>query len=209
MKKLQPKFNSNTFLKKTICDSMYTDANQFLWRVHHLIRIDEFHDRNWYSKIYVDLIMAIETDLKAIIVALSKSSETPEDAYKSARGKGHNIQKLYGEVESRAKNRLKLLSKKNKELLLTKYTLLNVSNRYDLVTFYGIREDIKNKNFTDKAVKYLLTHESLLELEKIANLLHQVSKKAIKKKPIIAMSGDKMTKFYQRIDKFKSNIGNI
>ena len=120
MKILQTKFNSNTFLKRTICDSMYIDANQFLWRVHHLIRLDDFTDRNWYSKIYVDLIMAIETDLKAIIVGLSKDSETPEQAYNSARQKGHNIKKLYDEVEDRAKNRLKLLNKKDKKLLFNK-----------------------------------------------------------------------------------------
>jgi hypothetical protein len=209
MKILETKFNADTFLKRTICDSMSVDANQFLWRVHYLIRLNDFADRNWYSKIYVDLIMAVETDLKAIIVALSESSETPEEAYNSAREKKHNITKLYTEVEKRAKNRLKLLHKKDRELLLNKYCLLNVSNRYDLVTFYGIREDIKNKNFTDNSVKSILTYKSLIELEKITNRLHQITNKAVNKKPMISMSGNNMENYFKRLDLFKTNIKRI
>ena len=209
MKDFTPKFNSNTFLKKTMCDSMFLDAIQFLWRVHYLLRNDQFHDRNWYSKIYVDISMAIESDLKAIIIALSKSSEKPEEAYRKARFMSHNIKNLYAEVELRAKNRIKLLSKKDRENLIEKYATLNVSNRYDLVTFYGIRDDIKNKNFTDKSVKYILAYDSLLEFEKIANKLHEISKKAVQKKPIIAMNGGNMKKYFKRIDKFKTNIGRL
>lgn len=206
---LIPKFNSNTFLKKTICDSMYIDANQFLWRVHHLILINEFHDRNWYSKIYVDLIMAVESDLKAIIVALSKSSETPEEAYKAARSKGHNINNLYVEAEGRSKNRLKLLSKKQKLLLINRFATLSVNNRYELITFYDIRNDTNNNNFTDEAVKYVLTLDSILELEKISNKLHKISKIAVAKKPLIALTGKNIMKYFRRLDKFKANVGRL
>lgn len=203
------KHSINTYLKKSICDGMHRDANQFLWRVHHLLRNTEFNDRNWMSKIYVDLVMAVESDLKTIIVGLSKKSETPEDAYKTARKHGHNIEKLHKEVEKRAKHRLKLLSEKKRELLLNKFTTLHVSNRYELVTFYGIREDLKNKNFTDKSVKYLLTPDALIEFEKLANELHVIARKANKKKPIIVLTGGQLKRYFNRLDKFKANIGRL
>lgn len=204
-----PKFNSDKFLKATIADSMFKDANQFLWRVHFLLRTSDFTDRNWYSKIYVDLLMAIESDLKGLIVCLSKDSESPEDAYKSARKKGHDIKQLYSEVELRAKNRLKLLSVKQKERLFVDFTILNVNNRYDLVTFYDIKNDIQNLNFKDNSVKVLLREESILELEKLAIDLHQILIIARKKMPIIAMTGTSVSKYHERLQEFYDNIKKI
>ncbi|MDB0602179.1 hypothetical protein PL373_13675 [Tenacibaculum maritimum] len=199
----------NTYIKKHICDSMFRDSNQFLWRVHYLIRTNEFSDKNWYSKIHVDLLMAIESDLKAMIVALSKNNESPEDAYKKARSYGHNISNLYQEVEIRAKNRLKLIPQKKKELIIDKYTRLKVSNRYELVTFYDIRTDTQNLNFTDSSLKNILSYNSLIEFEKLAIELHDVSKNAISKKPMIALNGRKLTLYFRRLNEFKNNIGRL
>lgn len=204
-----PKYNSEKFLKATIADSMFKDANQFLWRVHFLLRTSDLTDRNWYSKIYVDLLMSIESDLKGLIICLSKDSESPEEAYRVARKKGHDIKLLYNEVESRAKNRLKLLPIKTKEKLLNDFTTLNVNNRYDLVTFYDIRNDMEKLNFKDNSIKVLLGEESILELEKLAIDLHQILISARKKMPLIAMTGKSVGNYHKRIQEFFDNLKKL
>lgn len=200
------KYNENEYLKARISDGMHVDANQFLWRVYLLLRSSDFTDRNWFSKIYVDLMMAIESNLKSIAISLSPKSETPEQAYKKVRSKGHRIKELYQLVETLAKKRLKLLSPKVKNELLNRYSKLGVSNRYELITLYGIWEDIENKNFGENSVKSILQESSLFRLEEIADKLHQISAKARKKNPTIPITGRDALKQQKRVKKFRDSV---
>lgn len=201
-----PKYNENEYLKARISDGMHKDANQFLWRVHLLLRKSDFTDRNWFSKIYVDLMMAIESNLKSIAISLSPKSETPEQAYKKVRSQGHKIKELYQIVETLAKRRLKLLSSKEKNELLNKYSKLGVSNRYELITLYGIWENIENKNFSDNSVRSILQESSIFRLEEIANKLHQISLQARKKNPTIPITGRDALNHQKQVKKFRNSV---
>lgn len=201
-----PKYNPDNYLKATISEGMFIDANQFLWRVHLLLRNSDFSDRNWFSKIYVDLLMAIESDLKSIAMSLSPKAETPEQAYTKVRKEGHKIDNLYQIVQILSKGRLKLLTTKDKNELINKYLKLSVNNRYDLITTSGIMEDIKNHNFSESSVKSILQERSLFRLEEIANKLHQISRKAREKNPIVPISGLNLLDTEKRERQFRDNI---
>ena len=150
--------------------------------------------------------MAVESDLKSIIVCLSKSDELPETAYKKARKKSHHIKKLYEEVEQRSKHRLVLLSKSKKKILLDKFCKIAVSNRYDLVTFFDIIKDTENNIFDDNSVKKLLTQESLVAFEKLANEIHQINQKVKEKHPTSCLYGKRIEKYFKRITEFESKV---
>ena len=77
VKSLIPAFNVNKQLKSTIASTMWTDANDFLHRSNIILEDLETGSFAYLSKIYVDILMAIESDLKCIIIGLSLKSETP------------------------------------------------------------------------------------------------------------------------------------
>lgn len=203
------KFDADIFLKSTICGSMFRDSHDFLWRVNCILNNMEHSGYSFISKIYVDLLMAIESDLKNLIIALSKQNESPEDAYKVARNKSHNIIKLYYEVELRAKNRLKLLNNNDKKELLNKATIIKVSNRYHLFSLLQIRdENPADRDFGLGEYSSLLSLEYVYELRKIAFKLHEIVIIAQSRFTVtVAMSGNDMTEYSNRMKEFKSNMG--
>jgi hypothetical protein len=209
MRNIFPKFNEERQLKSTLTGSMWSDANDFLWRVDILNKNSDFSGFTWWSKIYVDLLMSVESDLKAIIMSLSKEDETPEIAYKVLRSKGHSIENLYNEVERRSKNRLKLLSHKDKEEMLKISNRLTVSNRYKLITFLKIRSERGHgKEFQYGHFSFLLNYKAMKSFEKIALKLHEISRISMERNTDInAMNGNYIGDYYKRIKEFEKNMG--
>jgi hypothetical protein len=118
MNKLKrPPYNSDLYLKKDISGSFWKDSNDLLWRSKIFRRHIPHDNLSTKSKVYVDLVMAIECSLKSMIVTLSLKSETPEAAYLVARRCSHHLDKLYAEVQKRARNRVKLLGKDEEKVL--------------------------------------------------------------------------------------------
>lgn len=204
-----PEFNAERFLKSTICNGMFKDANEFLSRVDCIINNSEDSSYSFLSKIYVDLLMAIESDLKCLIVSLSKDEERPEIAYLTARGKSHKIVDLYNEIENRAENKLNLLTEKDKLELLEKATLIKVSNRYTLFTILHIKtENGIDRDYGIGEYSSLLSFEYIEKLKRIALNLHQISNEAIKTyTDRIFMKGANYKILEGRISEFKEEIG--
>jgi hypothetical protein len=209
-KSFLPKFNADRFIKSTIANTMVHDAHDFIWRVGCIKKHMEYSGYSFFSKIYVDLLMAIESDLKCLIIALSKNDEKPEDAYKVARSKSHHINKLYKEVEIRAKNRLKLLDLKDRNEIIEKSTQIKVSNRYHLFSLLQIRdEDPMDRDFGYGKYSSLLSFEYISELERIAIDLHKITLVAMSRFTVtVSMSGQNMNKYSDRLKRFKSELGN-
>jgi hypothetical protein len=209
LKNIIPPFNADRFLKSTISKSMWSDSNDFLWRVDVIKKNNETTSFSWISKLYIDLLMAIESDLKSLIISLSQKQEIPEKAYTVVRSKSHNIEQLYSEVEERAKNRIKLLDHKKKDELLNKAIKIKVSHRYKLISLISIRnENGSDRDFGFGEYSSILTYKYLSIIEKIALELHSIAKKSDEKyMPFIMMNGSNMKKHFGRIKEFENNLG--
>ena len=157
-------FNADRQLKYKLSTSFWADSNDFLWRAGLLLK-DRPHDTNaYFAKIYVDLIMSAECALKSLIISLSLPTETPEDAYLTARRIGHHLDRLYAEVEQRAKRRVRLLSPADKNILL-KANTLGVNYRYDITTFFFLtQEDYIDRAFQRGLVSSVINFDVINEL---------------------------------------------
>lgn len=206
---LVPPFNANRQLKRTIASSMYIDANDFLTRVRYLRSDQDLISFSYDSKILVDLLMAAESDLKSIIVSLSRKNESPEDAYLVARNAGHNISRLYSVVESRAFRRLKLLSEKDKKMLLLFYSSFRVSNRYKIITLLKLKkEDPVFRQLRLGEISKLLTEKSIQELHGVVFRLHVLANSALKRyTDYPAMIGTNVKKLHHRMEQFEVTLG--
>jgi hypothetical protein len=60
------------------------------------------NNRSYRSKLFINLRMAIECYLKALVITYSDKAETPEDAYKVARKASHKLVDLRAEVQTRS-----------------------------------------------------------------------------------------------------------
>jgi hypothetical protein len=169
-------FNAEIHLKRQLASSFWKDTNDFLWRFGLMKENLPYVSSAFLAKMYVDLLMCSECALKSLIISLSKKPETSEQVYLIARNKSHNLQALYQEVESRAKGRIKLLSKKDKSILL-KANSLGVGFRYDITTFLFLsQEDFIDREFNEGHVSSVINYDflcefnnTLLGLSKIGN----------------------------------------
>lgn len=168
-------FNAERQLKYKLSTSFWSDSNDFLWRVELLIN-NRPHDSNaYFSKMYVDLIMSAECALKSLIISLSLSSETPEVAYLNARKLSHHLDKLYLEVEIRARKRIKLLTKADKIILL-KANTLGVGYRYDITTFFFLtQEDHLDRAFKTGLVSSVINYDFIIELQRVLHILKDIA----------------------------------
>jgi len=197
-------FNAERQLKYRLATSFWSDANDFLIRVS-LLRDNRPHDtKAYFAKLYVDLLMSAECALKSLIISLSKKSETPEDAYLTARRNSHNLDKLYKEVELRAKNRIKLLSKKEKDILL-KANTIGVGFRYDITTFFFLaQEDYIDRMFQDGQVSSVININFINDFYKMLHTLNDIADKSYHKYygKNNLLSGINLQKLKERQDAF-------
>ena len=152
--------------------------------------------------------MAIESDLKCIIISLSIKEETPEEAYNIARKCSHKIDCLYEEVKKRALNKVKLLNKKDETELLERAIKIKVDNRYRLITLMKLRKDGKfNIDWGLGEYSQLLDYDYILKLQKIAFNLHEISSKTSDKYlDRSGMRGNNLGKFDKRLEDFFRNV---
>lgn len=197
-------FNADRQLKYKLSTSYWSDSNDFLWRVGLLIN-NRPHDANsYFSKIYVDLIMSAECALKSLIISLSLKTETPEEAYLVARKLSHHLDKLYNEVEIRAKGRIKLLSKIDKNILL-KANTLSVGYRYDITTFFFLtQEDNIDRVFKKGLVSSVINYDFISNLYIMLHTLKKIAGLSYNKYygKDNMLSGTNMQKLKDRQDAF-------
>jgi len=209
IKSFCPPFNAERQLKSKIARTMVLDSHEFLIRADLLISDPFVFSSSYLSKIYVDLLMSIESSLKSLIISLSQKDEEPEVSYGTARKNSHNIAKLYAEVELRAFRRVQLLSKKNKDELLNNAIKIKVSNRYKMVTMTDLSSDGHSRFWGDGTYSRLLDHSYIIHrLRKIAQLMHIIARDVEKKyMDMIAIKGQNSEKLFQRFQLFYQNLG--
>ena len=204
-------FNANRQSKWKMATSFWADSNDFLWRVG-LLKDDRPHDTNaYFAKLYVDLLMSAECALKSLIISLSVSSETPEDAYKTARRGGHNLVTLYALVESRAKRRMKLLTPKQKAIL-TKANTNGVGYRYDITTFFFLsRENHIDRAFQRGQVSAVINFDFINGLYDMLHVLKALADSAVHKYygNDSSLAGNNMQKLADRQDAFFIAVRNL
>ena len=125
--KVPKKHKPQRAVKGALCRSFSLDGNLFIEKSDLVQGIELMENRNFRAKIIVDLLMSIECSLKSLCIALSKDNETPAKVYKKVRKYSHNINKLYNEVEKRAKNRFAIPSV---HAIFDDLKQLGVSSRY-------------------------------------------------------------------------------
>ncbi len=205
-----PPFNAERQLKRRISTSFWADANDFLWRVS-ILKDNRPHDTNsYFAKLYVDLLMSAECSLKSLIISLSKKDETPEEVYLEARKKSHHLDKLYNEVVLRAKRRIKLLSKKEKQILF-KANTLGVGYRYDIKTFFFLsQEDFIKRMLEEGDVSSIINFDFINELFTMLHELKKIAKISLDKYygKDNSLSGNNMEKLENRQNLFFTNVGN-
>jgi hypothetical protein len=174
-------FNAERHLKWQLSSSYWKDSNDYLWRVG-IIKENIPHESSaFFAKMYVDLLICAECALKSLIISLSKRTTTPEQEYLIARKNSHNLEKLYEKVERRAKRRIKLLSKKDKEILL-KANSLGVGFRYDITTFLFLtQEDFVDREFNEGQVSSVINFNFIINFYEMLFNLKKIARKSIDK----------------------------
>ncbi len=132
-------------VKALISRCFSKDANLFIERFDIVGGTDSMCNCDFRTKAVVDLSMAIECSLKSLIISLSKDSETPIASYTKARKLSHYHQKLYKEVEIRAKRRIKL--PRNNKNLMSDLKMLGIGVRYSYDVWRIRYEAIESKKF--------------------------------------------------------------
>lgn len=196
-------FNADNQLKTKLSMSMGSDANDLNWKASILLNNIPHYTRSYFGKVYVDIIMGIESSLKSLIISLSKKTDSPETIYTAARSKGHKIADLYSEVEKLAKNRIKLLDKKDL-VVLGKAKTLTVNNRYDLINvLLYMQEDSMDRILRTDAVSSVLNEKFLHELIKVSYKLSKIANAARSKYcDFPGMMGSDLLTMHNRIDSF-------
>ena len=203
-------FDAERHLKHKLSTSFWSDSNDFLWRVQGLLNGRPHDTRGYFAKIYVDLIMSAECALKSLIISLSDSNETPEDVYSKARSFSHNLENLYKEVESRAKGKVKLLTKNDRKILL-KANTLGVGYRYDITTFFFfIQENNIDRAFEQGKVSSIINYRFINQLYKMLHTLNNIAYQSFQKHygKDIGVSGTNLTTLKQREKTFFNSVKN-
>lgn len=205
-KSLFPPFNVDRQIKSFIGYSWKRDASEHLIRVNILCKELNNTSRSYISKIYVDILLSIECNLKSLIVTLSKKDESPEECFKQARKRNHRINELYQEVAKRAKGRVKILSKSFEKELLNNSIKIGISNRYRIRTLEQIISDGIPRYFGEGVYSNLMTEEYLDVIRTIADELNTITRK-INSKYLDNryIKGKNNTLFEKRLKKFFQN----
>jgi len=91
----------------------------------------ERNNRSYRAKLFINLRLAVECYLKALVITYSENAESPEDAYKAARKSSHKLACLLAEVQSRSK-RTKRYFRKAADKFIAEFDAMKVVLRYEV-----------------------------------------------------------------------------
>lgn len=201
--KLPKTYKPKRAVKGSLCRSFSLDGNLFIEKFDLVNATESIVKRNFRAKAIVDLLMSVECSLKSLYIGLSKDDEEPIKAYKKARRHSHNLNKLYNEVEKRAKNRFKIPSR---HTIFDDFKTLGVSSRY-AYEIWSIRmnsndkdiffdEDLVSRTIDDLEWVKTLRDEAI----KLNNLSDKCYSKYMAKHCIL--NGKKFEQYHQVLQKF-------
>ena len=206
-KKRRSPFDIEKALKWQLADHFRRDANDFIWRMDK-INDPESSSLSWNAKRFVDMRMSAECALKSIVISLSKSNETPENAYSSARGCSHSLQKLKEVVIKRAYRKVKFLSETEIVVLLEGHSI-DVFTRYSVETLFMLYDDYASETLSKKERSILKLKDTnwVASFEKIVFKLRDIAnnsqKRLAKHRP---MTGTESLSLSKRFLEFKTEV---
>lgn len=191
-------------VKSHLARNFWTDGNLFIDRFDQVRYCESMGHWSFRAKAIVDLAMSMECSLKALIISLSKDSETPVRAYKKARSKGHKLDDLFAEASARAYRRLQL-PKKN-DMVFSDLRTLGVGSRYSyeiwLLRFHSgsgslfLGDDVISKTVDDPEWAKEVRNEAV-RLNHVASKAHSrfMAKHSI-------LSGRKFAEYEREMNRF-------
>jgi hypothetical protein len=94
-------FDADMQVKAMVAQCFIRDGSDLL-EVFWMGWQSDRNNRSYRSKLFINLRMAIECYLKALVIIHSDNAETPEDAYKTARKGSHKLEVLLAELQTRS-----------------------------------------------------------------------------------------------------------
>jgi hypothetical protein len=116
---------------KAMVASCYTRDGADLLEVFWMGWKSDRNNLSYRSKLFINLRMAIECYLKALVVSYSDKAETPEDAYKAARKGSHKLADLLAEVQTRS-GWTKRYFRKASDAIIAQVDGMQVGLRYEV-----------------------------------------------------------------------------
>jgi hypothetical protein len=133
-KRLLRGITGNFFLEFQVKSRLFShfthDAHDWVKLYHASLNCDT-ETLSIKTKQFMNLRMALECTLKAILIGLSKQSETARDAYKSALNCRHNLEKLVNQCKARAGNSYRICTRATLKRL-QRINRLGIGIRYDV-----------------------------------------------------------------------------
>jgi hypothetical protein len=169
---------------------MIHDSAEFIQIATSILRQCEVLPKTLLSKIYVNLLMAVESDLKSIIISLSTNDTDAFEAYKKARKFSHHNKSMYDEIKKLGKNKLKLLSKKDEKKFKEFISRFKVYNRYGLEVIGSLLMNVESEEFyNSKSMRDKLNEKEVIVFISLVKKLHKIAIKSSDRLPEILLEG--------------------
>ncbi len=209
LRKFVGKFDVEMQLKAMVASCFLRDGADLLELFDRGLRTDR-QNRSYRAKLFINLRMAIECFLKALIIIRSESSETAESAYLAARNGGHKLDRLIEEARSR-KTDGKLRLRASTLAFIADVNEMEVSFRYeiDLVSAFN-KESLEEQMFASGPTSgKLQSGEWFSQLRKHVQSIERRAGKAFSKKlgSHRAILGSNLGKRERRVQKFMKAVG--
>lgn len=209
LRKFVGKFDVEMQLKAMVASCFLRDGADLLELFDCGLQTER-QNRSYRAKLFINLRMAIECWLKALIIIRSESTETAEMAYLAARNGGHNLARLIAEARSRGSDE-KLPLRFSTLALITEVNEMSVRFRYeiDLVSAFS-KESLEEQMFQSGPTSGKLeSSEWFLKLRKHARSIERRAGKAFRKKlgNHRAILGTDLDKRKRRVQKFMKDVG--
>lgn len=202
-------FDPDSQVKAMVAGCYLRDGSDLLemfsmgWKSHR-------NNLSYRSKLFVNLRMAIECYLKALVIIYSDKAESPEDAYKAARKASHRLGSLLSEVQTRSKW-TKMYFRKACDSLISQVDGMKVSLRYevDMVAEFS-KETFEDHFFNSGPMSGTIgSNKWILSLYEQAVYISKKGGKAFQHKldDQTGHLGSDSENRDKRIKKFLSNVG--
>jgi hypothetical protein len=139
------RFHLEFQVKHTVSSHFTGDAYDWI-ELYFISRPRDYRTLSIVSKRIMNLRMAQECILKSMLIALSKKNETAEEAYKSCKGCGHNLERLVIQCKQRSQNRFRICTKPG-FVRIQKMTQFHIGLRYDI----DLKDEYRKKDFGSRA----------------------------------------------------------
>ena len=194
---------------KAMVANCYTRDGSDLLEVFRMGWESDRNNRSYRSKLFINLRMAVECYLKALVITYSDKAETPEDAYKAARKASHKLVDLLAEVQTRS-GWNKRYFRRSSDAFITQVDDMKVGLRYEVDMVAEFSKETFEEQFLDSGPMSgtIGSDEWMLSLYEHAKYIGQKARRAFQHKlddhtELLGADADKRAK---RIKLFMTSV---